>query len=50
LTPEGQAARVAIIDASIDELPRFNEFDIEHLNWEEIKDWFIFGFSMTTYD
>lgn len=41
LTPKGQAtnvaANVAIIDAGIDEMLEFNEFDTEHLLWEEIK-------------
>lgn len=41
LTPKGQAtnvaANVAVIDANVDELLEFNEFDTEHLLWEEIK-------------
>lgn len=41
LTPKGQATNVAvnvaIIDANIDQLLEFNEFDTEHLLWEEIK-------------
>lgn len=31
------AANVALIDANFDELLEFNEFDTEHLLWEEIK-------------
>lgn len=34
---ETVAANVALIDISIDELLEFNEFDTEHLLWEEIK-------------
>jgi hypothetical protein len=34
LTPKGQAINVA---ANVDELLEFNEFDTEHLLWEEIK-------------
>lgn len=41
LTPKAQAtnvaANVAVIDANVDELLEFNEFDTEHLLWEEIK-------------
>lgn len=41
LTPKKQAAKVAAkvaaIDANFDELLEFNEFDTEHLLWEEIK-------------
>ena len=41
MTPKGQAtnvaANVAFIDANVDELLEFNEFDTEHLLWEEIK-------------
>ena len=41
LTPKKQtenlAANVAVIDASVNELLEFNEFDTEHLLWEEIK-------------
>ena len=41
LTPKKQvenlAANVAVIDLSVDELLEFNEFDTEHLLWEEIK-------------
>lgn len=41
LTPKGQAtnvaANVALIDAGIDEMLELNEFDTEHLLWEEIK-------------
>jgi hypothetical protein len=41
LTPKKQvenlAARVAVIDANVDEFLEFNEFDTEHLLWEEIK-------------
>jgi hypothetical protein len=41
LTPKKQAANVAanvaLIDANFDELLEFNEFDTEHLLWEEIK-------------
>lgn len=40
-TPKKQAANVtanvALIDANFDELLEFNEFDTEHLLWEEIK-------------
>lgn len=40
-TPKKQAANVAanvaLIDSSFDELLEFNEFDTEHLLWEEIK-------------
>ena len=40
-TPRKQAANVAanvaIIDSNFDELLEFNEFDTEHLLWEEIK-------------
>lgn len=40
-TPKGQAtkvaANIAVIDAGVDELLEFNEFDTEHLLWEEIK-------------
>jgi hypothetical protein len=38
---ENVAANIAVIDAEIDELLEFNEFDTEHLLWEEIKVWFI---------
>lgn len=31
------AANVALIDINVDELLEFNEFDTEHLLWEEIK-------------
>lgn len=33
----GVAATVAAIDLNVDELLEFNEFDTEHLLWEEIK-------------
>ena len=33
----GVAASVAVIDLHVDELLEFNEFDTEHLLWEEIK-------------
>lgn len=40
-TPKGQArsvaANVAVLDASVDELLKFDESDTEHLLWEEIK-------------
>lgn len=40
-TPKKQAANVAanvaLIDSNFDELLEFNEFDTEHLLWEEIK-------------
>lgn len=34
---ENVAANIAVIDAEVDELLEFNEFDTEHLLWEEIK-------------
>lgn len=34
---ETVAANVALIDLDVDELLEFNEFDTEHLLWEEIK-------------
>lgn len=41
LTPKGQAetlsSQVAAIDVSVDAFLEFNEFDTEHLLWEEIK-------------
>ena len=41
LTPKKEAeklaANVALIDINVDELLEFNEFDTEHLLWEEIK-------------
>ena len=41
IVPKKQAenigANIAVIDAEVDELLEFNEFDTEHLLWEEIK-------------
>lgn len=41
LTPKGQvehlAANIAVIEKNVDDLLEFNEFDTEHLLWEEIK-------------
>jgi hypothetical protein len=34
---ENVAANIAVIDREVDELLEFNEFDTEHLLWEEIK-------------
>jgi hypothetical protein len=32
------ASSIAVIDLYVDELLEFNEYDTEHLLWEEIKD------------
>lgn len=39
LTPKKEAEKLAaeLIDINVDELLEFNEFDTEHLLWEEIK-------------
>lgn len=34
---ENISANIAVIDAEVDQLLEFNEFDTEHLLWEEIK-------------